>query len=255
MATIAIGDIHGNLPALEDLLSKVLPELYEGDHLVFLGDAIDRGPDARGCIERILHCKSETRAAVTALMGNHEHWMLESMNDHTRHSWILAMDAFDTIGSYSDEAANVLRNALKSAGVRLIKYKVRLPYDVFFNALPKTHLDFLYQLRPYLKTPDVICVHAGVALDGIILETQSPDSFFWGVNGFPRGYHGPDPVVYGHWDNAVYHNKWPSPNIGLNHTHGLDSIASGVLTAMRFPDRKIYQSARFNVTGQGLWVE
>ena len=54
MATVAVGDIHGNLLALDDLLNKVLPTLARDDTLVFLGDYIDRGPDSRGCLERII---------------------------------------------------------------------------------------------------------------------------------------------------------------------------------------------------------
>ncbi|MBV8631526.1 MAG: metallophosphoesterase, partial [Silvibacterium sp.] len=44
MATVAIGDIHGHLAALEDLLAKVMPTLSPSDVLVFLGDYIDKGP-------------------------------------------------------------------------------------------------------------------------------------------------------------------------------------------------------------------
>lgn len=47
MALIAIGDIHGNYLALNDLLTKVTSELGAGDTLVFLGDYIDRGPDSQ----------------------------------------------------------------------------------------------------------------------------------------------------------------------------------------------------------------
>ena len=60
MATVAIGDIHGHLSALEDLLAEVLPTLSRSDVLVFLGDYIDKGPDVRGCadeeeLRQILH--------------------------------------------------------------------------------------------------------------------------------------------------------------------------------------------------------
>ena len=72
MATIAIGDIHGNLAALEDLLGIVLPELQHGDQLVFLGDYVDRGPDSRGCLERIVRLKKESLFPIVGLIGNHE---------------------------------------------------------------------------------------------------------------------------------------------------------------------------------------
>jgi serine/threonine protein phosphatase 1 len=46
MSTIAIGDIHGNLRALEDLLNRIVPHICSDDTVVFLGDYIDRGPDS-----------------------------------------------------------------------------------------------------------------------------------------------------------------------------------------------------------------
>ena len=54
VATIAIGDVHGNRAALDDLLTRLEPDLEASDTVVFLGDYIDRGPDSKGCIDRIL---------------------------------------------------------------------------------------------------------------------------------------------------------------------------------------------------------
>lgn len=42
MRTFAIGDIHGRLDLLEDLVGRIEPG--KEDILVFLGDYIDRGP-------------------------------------------------------------------------------------------------------------------------------------------------------------------------------------------------------------------
>ena len=53
----AIGDIHGNVRALNDLLEKILPQMSSDDTLVFLGDYIDRGPNVRDCIDRIIDLK------------------------------------------------------------------------------------------------------------------------------------------------------------------------------------------------------
>ena len=50
--TIVIGDIHGCLAALEALLGAVRPGAE--DTLVTLGDYVDRGPDSRGTIARLL---------------------------------------------------------------------------------------------------------------------------------------------------------------------------------------------------------
>jgi serine/threonine protein phosphatase 1 len=46
MATIAVGDVHGNLQALNDVLDQLRDEAGPSDTVVFLGDYIDRGPDS-----------------------------------------------------------------------------------------------------------------------------------------------------------------------------------------------------------------
>jgi hypothetical protein len=51
-------------------------------------------------------------------------------------------------------------------------------------------------------------------------------------------------VVYGHHNNATLNgNGWPTPTI-LGRTIGIDTISHGVLTAVRLPDQKVFQSAR-----------
>src|SRR5262245_65248174 len=110
---IAIGDIHGNIRALDDLLDKVVPELESTDTLVFLGDYIDRGPNVRECVDRIVQLKHTAPFSVVTLKGNHEDWMLRSYHDHTAHSWLYGMEAFDTIGSYSPDAVETFRRESK----------------------------------------------------------------------------------------------------------------------------------------------
>jgi len=87
VATVAIGDIHGNADALDAVLEQVARELSDHDTVVFLGDYIDRGPDSRACIDRILQFRAESRAHVVTLLGNHEEWLLRTLHDPTRHSW------------------------------------------------------------------------------------------------------------------------------------------------------------------------
>jgi len=245
MPTIAIGDVHGNLSALEDLLAKVVPELNREDTLVFLGDYIDRGPQTRGCIERIIRLREEAACSVVTLLGNHEQWMLRSLRDPSCHSWIFGMEAFETIASYSADAAHALRNAMEQAGMRLITEKAPLPYQIFFGLVPLNHLRFFQSLELFHQTTDVICVHAGADLEGCLVS-QSPDVFVWGADGFPEQYRGQDCVVYGHWNNAAEDNNgWPQPCVRMNRTYGIDTIANGVLTAMRFPDCKVFQSRRY----------
>ena len=64
MATIAIGDIHGQVKPLCDLLERVRPNISAGDTVVFLGDYIDRGRDTRACIDAILEFRRSVPATV-----------------------------------------------------------------------------------------------------------------------------------------------------------------------------------------------
>ena len=86
---------------------------------MFLGDYIDRGPDTKGCVDAILRFQREVSAEVVCLRGNHEDWFLRTSCDYRRHSWLMGMDAFDTIISYSAEAGDALREAMSEAGLSL----------------------------------------------------------------------------------------------------------------------------------------
>ena len=116
--------------------------------------------------------KLDAEFSVVTLLGNHEQWMLKSLHDPTCHSWLVGMEAFDTIASYSAEAAGILRDALEQTGIGLITETVTLPYHVFFDAVPLTHLRFFQQLEMFHRAAHVICVHAGIDLDGrLMLQT------------------------------------------------------------------------------------
>lgn len=70
--TFAIGDIHGDLDALEKVFAK-LPPMDKADTVVFLGDYLDRGPQSRQVVEFVMHgVQKKTPAKVVALRGNHE---------------------------------------------------------------------------------------------------------------------------------------------------------------------------------------
>ena len=244
MATIAIGDIHGQLDPLNAVLSVLAGELSPADTVVFLGDYIDRGPESRGCIDRILEFSTSTPATVIGLLGNHEEWLLRTFHDRTRHSWLLGMEAFQTIESYSPSAAQAIRAAAQDAGRALYLDHVELPYQLFFEAVPTSHMAFLTNLRPYYRSEDALCVHGGVDPSAGEPETQTQYSLLWGQNGFQTRYKGEALLVYGHWNNARRSpDGWPQPLV-VGRTIGIDTIAHGVLTALRLPDFTVFQSGR-----------
>ena len=62
----AVGDIHGRLDLLESLLGLIEHDVAsrQADQrtLVFVGDYIDRGPDSRGVVERLISDRADDPA-------------------------------------------------------------------------------------------------------------------------------------------------------------------------------------------------
>lgn len=70
----AIGDIHGCSTALQRLLDEIQPT--EFDTIITLGDYIDRGPDSKGVVERLIKLSKETN--LIPIMGNHEEMVIQA---------------------------------------------------------------------------------------------------------------------------------------------------------------------------------
>jgi len=68
MRQIYIGDVHGCLEELEELLRLVEPG--NRDRLLFVGDLVDRGPDSIGVLTLVQQLVETGRASV--VVGNHE---------------------------------------------------------------------------------------------------------------------------------------------------------------------------------------
>jgi len=66
-----VGDLHGMLPALVNMLANVQFD-PENDRLFSVGDLVDRGPDSLGCL-RLLR-----EPWFHAVLANHEQMMLEA---------------------------------------------------------------------------------------------------------------------------------------------------------------------------------
>lgn len=64
MIMFAIGDIHGCLPSLEELLEKIPSE----SKLLFIGDIVNRGPQSLGTIRKVMSLGKRAEC----LLGNHE---------------------------------------------------------------------------------------------------------------------------------------------------------------------------------------
>ena len=70
-----IGDIHGELGLMDRLLAAIMD--FDPQEIIFVGDYIDRGPNSREVVERIM----ELKIPAACLMGNHELMMLSALED------------------------------------------------------------------------------------------------------------------------------------------------------------------------------
>ncbi len=72
MATLAVGDVHGQLDDLRSLLSRAKPS--PGDRVVFVGDLVGRGPDSVGVLREV----ASMGDAAEAVLGNHDLHLLRA---------------------------------------------------------------------------------------------------------------------------------------------------------------------------------
>jgi len=68
----AIGDIHGQLALLKDVLDRIERDGGPEARIVFLGDYVDRGPDSCGVIDLLSRGLANGRDWI-CLKGNHDH--------------------------------------------------------------------------------------------------------------------------------------------------------------------------------------
>jgi serine/threonine protein phosphatase 1 len=168
MATYVIGDIHGRLNLLDQLIADV-PWDVKKDKIVFLGDLIDRGPDAPGVVDRVISLAREN-SNIIVLRGNHEQMLLDCL-DYRDIQWLIPENGgLATITSY---------------GVELDKLE-----GVSDIIIPEEHVEFLRGLPFYHEDEQAIYVHAGLVPDEHPSETD-PDVLMWTRDiDFFKGYEG-----------------------------------------------------------------
>lgn len=168
------GDVHGRLDLLERIfraigaLSETLPPATVT--VVGLGDYIDRGPDSRGVVDRLLN----ERTGSCFIRGNHEQALLDFLEAPERNgpAW-LRYGGDATLRSYAIDPRLFLGALADYAALR----------EEFIRRMPPAHILFLQRLPLSFELGDYFFVHAG-ARPGIPLAQQSGEDMLWIREGF-----------------------------------------------------------------------
>jgi serine/threonine protein phosphatase 1 len=152
MRLLAIGDIHGCLRALDRLLEMIRPQ--SDDVVILLGDYVDRGPDSRGVIDRLLDLGERCR--IVPLRGNHDQMMLDARDAPAEMllDWMMC-GARATLDSYAAPG------------------KLGRLEDV-----PEAHWQFLEATLPYYETETHFFVHGNVDPE-LPLDVQPDYVLYW----------------------------------------------------------------------------
>jgi len=217
----AIGDIHGMRGSLEKLIA-LLP-LAADDHLLFMGDYVDRGPDPFGVVEFLIGLAKRYRC--TFLMGNHE-------------AMFLSFLGWEGPAYFGGEA--FLQNG---GDTTLQSYGYFEQEDDF--ALPKEHEEFYRKLKLFYTEGQYAFVHAGLSRDALrlsdiqyALEHERPRSLLWQRTTIDLPHNLGVTVVYGHTPMPDMQVRWNLPySIGID----TGSVYGGRLTALRLPDESVFQ--------------
>lgn len=214
----AVGDIHGRLDLLDQLLDAIHDDLRRRPArkvlLVFVGDLIDRGPASCEVVERLRTYRHGDVRPVF-LLGNHEEVLLRILGGDaeliTKWRWFGGTECLKSYGVDSRDLDR-LTNAQALEVVR--------------NAIPKDHVEFLESFVDTFRFGDYLLVHAGIR-PGVELDQQRQSDLRWIREPFllDNSDHG-FVVVHGHTITADIDER---PNrIGID----TGAYRSGVLTAL-----------------------
>lgn len=214
----AIGDVHGRLDLLDQLLGMIEADLRtrvpRTTMLVFLGDLIDRGPNSSGVVDRLRTLRMDN-VRICFLAGNHEEVLLRLLRGERGllASWVRFGGA-ECLASYGVDPAEL---ATFDEGKALSTIK---------QAVPEAHASFIASFADTLSFGDYLFVHAGIR-PRVDLSLQALADLRWIRSPFLEDEtdHG-QVVVHGHTISDSV--EWRSNRIGID----TGAYRTGILTAL-----------------------
>ena len=214
----AVGDIHGCRFELNILLNHLYDHenLSQRDLVVFIGDYVDRGPDSRGVLDRLIDFQQEFPKTVF-LRGNHEDMLLDHLGFGGRMGPAYLYNGGDaTFKSYQIPLGDPPKTQLEQ--------------------LPEEHIDFLVALESYVQVGSYVFAHAGLSplRD---LQAQEEQDLYWIRDEFIQNKHTfSKTIVFGH---TPYENVFFEPPYKIGIDTGL--VYGNILSCVELAEQLIYQ--------------
>ncbi len=234
MKTFIVGDVHGRCAQLRHLL-EMIPRDESNDTLVFLGDLIDRGPDAPGCVDLVQKLSKADPERVICLRGNHEQMLLDFM-EGSANLWITPVTGGErTFEQYANKRLMITKEKDLDDARREIEASV-----------PADHLDFFHSLPHYHEDDYAIYVHAGLELEKHPRDTE-PQALLWMRDmEFYKNYRG-KPCIFGHTPTPLLPLLGRLGRHGIYISHSAIGIDTGYnlqspLSCLSLPDFTLYQA-------------
>ncbi|WP_397364657.1 metallophosphoesterase family protein [Olleya sp. R77988] len=132
--TLAIGDIHGGLKALEQLLQRI--KITEDDNFVFLGDYVDGWSDSAQVIQYLIEFSKQYDCEF--IKGNHDAWTEDWLKTGIVNQVWFAHGGKETMDSYkgfSEEDKKAHLQFFKDMSLCIVDDKNRLFLHAGFTSM------------------------------------------------------------------------------------------------------------------------
>lgn len=225
--TLVIGDIHGGLRGLIQLLDRT--KVKSSDHLIFLGDYVDGWSESAQVIDLLIDL-SKTNSCIF-IKGNHDVWCEEWLRSGDTPMIWLSHGGQETVRSYAKYSQDQ-----------------RLQHLKFFESMKLFHID----------DDNRLFIHAGfTAMTGVMNEYNSRTFYFdrtlWEMalvydrkikkksKFYPRRFSNYSEIYIGHTPTINYDKKKP---MHAANVWNVDTGAAftGKLSAIDIHTKEIFQS-------------
>jgi serine/threonine protein phosphatase 1 len=234
MKTFVIGDVHGRCAQLRNLLA-LLPRDEAEDSLIFLGDLIDRGFDAPGCVAYVIKLCGDNPERTICLRGNHEQMLLDFI-DGTGNVWLSPVTGGErTYEQYTNQPLLASTDA-----------EVDEARQTLAECVPVEHLEFFRRLPYYHEDDYALYVHAGLDHGKHPSESRS-EALLWSRDtDFYKNYRG-KPCVFGHTPTPFLPLRGRLGRHGIYIFNSVIGIDTGYnhfspLSCLSLPDFTLYQT-------------